>query len=402
MPLKVLHLSTYAGGGGAARAAANVNGALQRAGVDSRMVTANGTRFKIARAADRALWRLQRSPAETWRSPARFGSLQAKVINESPEDIVNLHWVTDGFLSIEEIGKINKPVVMSMYDMWPICGTEHYGLTTHDARWRTGYSRRNRPQNEAGVDMDRRAWRRKRAHWNRFRMIPASSWLEEATLNSALCSSWPTMRIPHPTDESVFRPMDRTYARNFLGVDFSRPTIGFVSSAGIHDQRKGFDLLQEAIHIVQSLVPDIQVLVVGPRPTNSQIPGLPSMHFLGSIGTDEVLALAYNAMDVLAVPSREDNLPLTAMEAQLCERPVVAFRVGGLVDLIHHQTTGYLASPLDAKDLAHGLLESIDDARTSNGWGQSARQFGITQWGFRSVAARYRKLYDEILQSRRL
>ena len=112
MALRVLHLSTYAGGGGAGRAAAALNEALQKAGVDSRFISAHGTRFKAARAADRALWRLQRSATKTWRSPARFGSLSASEINESSADVVNLHWVTDGFMSIEEIGKIDRKSVV--------------------------------------------------------------------------------------------------------------------------------------------------------------------------------------------------------------------------------------------------------------------------------------------------
>ena len=123
MAPKVLHLSTYATNGGAARAATTLHEAMLAQGLESEMWTARGAKFKRAQFLDRQLWRLQSSPVKTWRSPARFSSLTAKEINASDADIVNLHWVTDGFLSTEEIGKIEKPIVWSMYDMWPFSGT---------------------------------------------------------------------------------------------------------------------------------------------------------------------------------------------------------------------------------------------------------------------------------------
>ncbi len=119
MTLRVVPLATYAANGGAVCAATPLHRAMQRRGVDSRLVTAQGTRFTLARSADRQLRRLQRSPVVIWRSPARFGSINASSIDALGADIINLHWVTDGFLTVEAIGAITTPYVWSMYDMWP-------------------------------------------------------------------------------------------------------------------------------------------------------------------------------------------------------------------------------------------------------------------------------------------
>ncbi len=216
MSPRVLHLSTYASNGGAARAATALDSALRGIGVESRLLTATGAKFRVTRELDRQLWRLQRSPVATWRSPARFGSLKATEINASSADVVNLHWVTDGFMSVEEIGKITKPVVWSLYDMWPFCGSEHYGVDQPDARWRTGYTRENRPIYESGWDLDRDTWERKRQHWSNFHVVPASSWLTEAVRQSALMSHWPITRIPHAVDARTFSPMDKIAAREHL------------------------------------------------------------------------------------------------------------------------------------------------------------------------------------------
>lgn len=398
MTLKVLHLSTYAGGGGAGRAAAALNQALQRAGVDSHLVSANGPRFKAARAADRALWRLQRSPKETWRSPARFGSLSASQINASSADVINLHWVTDGFMSVEEIGKIEKPLVMSMYDMWPFCGTEHYGVDSPEARWRNGYTRNNRPKYETGWDLDRDTWERKTRHWDPFHLVPASTWLAESVKQSALMTQWSQTQIPHPVDPDTFRLIDKTVARARLNIDPGAPTVGFLASAGVGDRRKGFDLLLQAMIQIRNEIPNAQILLVGPIPEASLLIDDLKVVAVGSVTDDAFLATAYAATDVLAVPSREDNMPLTAMEAQMCGRPVIAFRVGGLADIVEHRVTGYLAEEQSIDDLAHGLRLGLEDSRSGGSWGITARNKGISKWGFDAVSKAYTTMYKNVLE----
>jgi len=69
-----------------------------------RIAEADSLKFKLAKEADRRIWALQKSDTLTWRSPAKFGSITAKEINNSGADIVHLHCVTDGFLTIETIG----------------------------------------------------------------------------------------------------------------------------------------------------------------------------------------------------------------------------------------------------------------------------------------------------------
>lgn len=396
MPLKVLHLSTTgADGGGAGRAAAALNAAMEQQGVDSHLRTAAGLRFQLAQRADRQLWRLQRSPVRTWRSPARFGSLSAREINASHADIVNLHWVTNGFLSIKEIGRITKPIVWSLYDMWAFCGTEHYGVDSPDARWRTGYTTINRPTNESGIDIDRRAWQSKKRHWHRAPVVPASTWLTDAVGNSALMGNWPVARIPHVIDTESFTPIAAEHARDRLGIDHQGPLVLFLSSGGTHDQRKGFDLLEQALPEVLRHVPNLHLLAVGPKDERrTHAGGVPILWF-GSVSTNEQLRDLYAAADVTAVPSREDNMPLTAMEAQSCGRPVVAFRVGGLADIVDHGETGHLAEPHDTKGLAQGLVAALSGAGLR--WGAQARLRAEQLWSPRVVVREYLTVYEQAL-----
>jgi len=109
-----------------------------------------------------------------------------------------------------------------------------------------------------------------------------------------------------------------------------------------------------------------------------------------------LLADFYRAAAALVVPSHEEGFGLVAVEAQLCETPVVAFRSGGLSDSIEHGVTGYLAAPGDPAALATTLDEVLNsDAR--HDVGRAGRQSALSRYAPDSVARRYRILYESVL-----
>lgn len=322
--------------------------------------------WKITRQLDRQLWHLQNSPLETWRSPARFGALSAQWINKSEADVVHLHWVTDGFLSIEEIGKIEKPIVWSMYDLWPIAGTEHYGVSAGSERWKVGYNAHNRSKQDSGFDIDRWAYDRKMKSWPRSgrhtpHLLPASSWLEDSVRASAMARHWAATRIPHVLDHEVFYASDSAQARQELGLPTDCPIVFFLSSAGIEDRRKGFDVLESALDTIRHSHPNLQVLIAGPRHPHKESAGGVPIIWAGTVESDQVLRLLYCASTLVVVPSREDNMPLTAMEARSCGRPVVGSAVGGIPDIIQGPEDGELVAPDNPAALASSLTKYLRD-----------------------------------------
>jgi len=105
--------------------------------------------------------------------------------------------------------------------------------------------------------------------------------------------------------------------------------------------------------------------------------------------------MTYAAADVVAVPSRLDNLPQVATEAAACGRPVVAFDVGGLPDIVEHRRTGYLARPEDADDLARGLHWILTSPEVGVELGERARHKAEQSWSFTSVGKRYQSIFRE-------
>jgi glycosyltransferase involved in cell wall biosynthesis len=107
--------------------------------------------------------------------------------------------------------------------------------------------------------------------------------------------------------------------------------------------------------------------------------------------------VAYSAADVSVVPSRQDNLPQTGTEAQACGCPVVAFRIGGLPDIVCHRETGYLAEAFDPQDLAGGLAWALDDPHRREVLGAAARERAVRLWSQAIVSAQYTDLYEQVL-----
>jgi len=80
---------------------------------------------------------------------------------------------------------------------------------------------------------------------------------------------------------------------------------------------------------------------------------------LGTISDDRKLALVYSAADIFVLPSLEDNLPNTAIESLACGTPIVAFKVGGIVDIVKHGNTGILADFPTSDSLANAIEFAI-------------------------------------------
>ena len=119
------------------------------------------------------------------------------------------------------------------------------------------------------------------------------------------------------------------------------------------------------------------------------------IHWHGALPQPRLLEF-YRAATAVVMPSREEGFGLVAVEAQLCETPVVAFASGGLPDIVDNGVTGYLIPPGDTAALA-ATLDTVVTSEQRHQIGRAGRQSALAKFAPESVARRYRKLYDSVL-----
>lgn len=418
--MNVLHISTSDMYGGAARAAYRIHKALEGAGIGSAMrvmeketqdnsvYTSNSSIFnktlfkKILRRSNSILlysrgWRTDNKTLHS------FGSKGERIVNELNHyevDVLNLHWISN-LLSVKDVGMIRKPIVWTFHDMWAFCGGEHYTPDFPEARFRKGYLKENRPKGERGPDLNRKTWEKKRQHWmnQQFNIVCPSTWMAACVRESVLFERSAVHVIPYPLDmDSVWKPVARNAARRRLGIDLATNVVLFGAIGGLQDHIKGGDLLRQGIEKIASRI-DISLMIYGQSEPSGEYKWPCPVHWLGEVDDDRILATAYSAADVMVVPSRQDNLPNTAIEAQGCGTPVVAFKIGGLTDIVTHLKTGWLAKPFDTEDLAEGILWILEDKNRWNELSETSRSSAYAKYDPQIIAHKYAGVYESAVHN---
>lgn len=109
------------------------------------------------------------------------------------------------------------------------------------------------------------------------------------------------------------------------------------------------------------------------------------------------LAPIYQRASAIVLPSVDEGLGLAAVEALLCETPVVAFDSGGLRDVIQHEKTGLLVKPGDTAALATALDSLLARDGRGTDLGRAGRLYALSAFAPESAARRYAEIYRQVL-----
>jgi glycosyltransferase involved in cell wall biosynthesis len=204
---------------------------------------------------------------------------------------------------------------------------------------------------------------------------------------------WPVNVVPYAIDTDAWRPIDKVLARKMLRLRVECPLLLFGAMGGTRDPRKGFDLLKGALDHLRGEIAGLELVVLGqlaPRePPNLGFP----VHYAGHLHDEVSMCLYLSAADAVVIPSRQDNLPNSGVEAQACGTPVVAFNVCGLPDIVEHKMNGYLAQPFDTEDLAQGIRWVLEDDERRAMLSTQSRQSAVARFSYPVVAEQYLQLY---------
>jgi glycosyltransferase involved in cell wall biosynthesis len=323
-------------------------------------------------------------------------------------DVLHMHWINKGFLSLhslEQLFRINKPIVWTLHDMWIFTGGCHYAGECRNYETEC----HNCPflKKPAVRDISHRIFQEKLRLFesinpNAITFVTCSQWLAEVARKSRLLKGFNITSIPNPIDTMAFHPIDKVTARSKIGLPLEKKLILF-GAGNILDKRKGIQYLSESLKILygqhRELAEHVELVVFGKSKQPIQSLFSFRTHNLGVVKGEELLANLYSSCDVFVLPSMEDNLPNTVMESLACGTPVVAFRIGGIPEMIDHRVNGYLAEPFSAADFANGVF-SLLSTSSSPIVAQNARGKVESTYTMDVIAQRYINLYKSLLQTK--
>ncbi len=335
-------------------------------------------------------------------SPAKSGVDISKHPLVKEADIIHLHWINHGFLSlrgIKKLFKLNKPIVWTMHDMWLFTGGCHYSGECNHYKEKCGNCQFLRFSGKN--DFSKRIYKKKNKIFEKVNInaVGCSNWIMEMAKSGTLLHKHNVLSVPNPIDTELFKPLDIKQCREEFGLPQDKKLLLF-GAANISDTRKGIKYLIHALEFLDVRYPELSKkleLVIFGKCKKQELKKLSyKCHKIKFISEPAKLVKLYNCADAFVLPSLEDNLPNTIMESLACGVPVVAFNTGGVPEMIEQNETGYIASQKNSDELAIGIYTVIFKGFPSI-MKSNARDYAINNYSNNVVAKKYQELYQSVL-----
>lgn len=413
--MKCLLLSTFEQQGGAARSAHRLYRTMSQAGVDCRMLV----QYKessdpqvispggyLTRLCNRVRPYLDALPLLCYRSrlspPWSLAWLPNNIkcdLESFAPDLIHLHGVGHGFLPLSTISRLTGPIVWTLHDSWAFTGGCH--LPDECERFINNCGCCPQLNGRHERDLSRWGWNRKSILWTHLDVtfVAPSYWLAHRAKSSSLLSSKNIEVIPNGIDTESFAPCDSFSARATLGISQDAIVLLYGASGFTKDANKGYDLLLRALQRVIVENPHLKLVLAlfgDSKCVEIEFQGIPVRSY-GHMSSENQLVNLYGAADIFILPSLQENLPNTVMEAMACGTPCVAFDVGGVSELISHGKNGYVAKSANEFELAKGISWMLENPDRCADLGHEARKTIESRFSIVHVADRYLKLYASVL-----
>jgi glycosyltransferase involved in cell wall biosynthesis len=407
MKVLLVHISDFHNGGGGGVAMHRLHVTLKGAGIDSKILCGTKTVqspdvFRIPRLGklERPLRRITSNLGLN--DIHLLGSFKVKhmAVYQQADiiDFQGIHSNTLSYLALPGL-TVDKPAVFTLHDMWALTG--HCANSRDCNRWQTGCGHCPYLDTHPPVKRDNTRLEWKLKDWayrhSKLTIAAPSRWLVEQAKQSML-QRFSIHHIPNGVDTDVYEPLDPDQCRSLLGIPPDKKVL-MVCALDLKNYLKGGDLFLKALqNLPASLKKEIVLLTIGNGgEVISQAANIPTFDF-GFVSSDRLKALCYSAADLFIHPSRAENLPLVLLESMACGTPMVSFNVGGVPELVRPDSTGYLAKPESAKDLAAGIVQLLEDKTKLSYMSRQCRAIVLEEYTLELQAQRYIELYRQLMQ----
>jgi len=316
-------------------------------------------------------------------------------------DVVHIHNLHGGYINfniIEQIAK-NKPVVLTLHDMWPFTG--HCTHSKDCDRWIHGCG--NCPilmdYPKIRIDKTKLLHKKKSEIYksikNNLVITAPSKWMSDKASASILNGS-KIVKISNLVDLDVFLP----FPKDEIRIKYKLPLDKFIiifTGGWAKNPNKGLSLIYSAINNIKRKKDIFMLTIGGDRSYAIFEDGIQGYNF--KFTNDEYLLAQYYSMGNIYVLSSEvENAPLVICESLACGTPVVAFSIGGVLEMINHKVNGYLAKAGSCESLQDGIEYFMNmDITNKIDAQKKSREQAIMNFNSESIIEEYIKLYTSIV-----
>lgn len=229
-------------------------------------------------------------------------------------------------------------------------------------------------------------------------------WMVRGFVKRSFAAASAVTAVSEATAASLEQTVDFRSASvipNFVNTSKFRPKTGKSASqnrfkllfVGNLTRRKGADLLTPIMHQLGNRF-ELR-FTTGLR--EGKLNGIsPNMISVGKLTTDQELISAYQDCDALLFPSRLEGLPIAALEAMACGKPIVAARASSLPEVIDGDVTGILCEPDNISQFVSACRRLADSPSTVRQLGEAARQRAESLFSESAVIPQYIALYEKL------
>lgn len=402
--MRIAMLSDHERYGGAAIAATRLAMALELEGHDVARIVAYPSSDSTARSIaptslqGRAVREFARRTPTSTRVDRMLRPSSRRAVTRELEDlrpdVISLHNIHAAFplgwsVDLLALADDTAPTVWTLHDMWSFTGRCAYSYDCD--QFLSGCSascptpRQYPPLAPSRIGGEWAARQRVIGATTRTLAVAPSAWLASA----AEAGLWRgrVEHVPHGLPLDEFAPQEPSAARRSLGLRGSGPVL-LAAAAELGDPRKGMGLLVNALEQMRH---PVTVLTVGHGRLRVDNPSVTVVPF-GAVTSSRLQAILYSAADVFVHPAIADNLPLVVQEAIACGTPVVAFKVGGLPEMVRPGHTGWLAD-VGPDSLLATVGQAIDEAATLRA---SCRRVAEREWDILEQARRHVRIWENL------
>jgi len=169
--------------------------------------------------------------------------------------------------------------------------------------------------------------------------------------------------------------------------------------------QKGFEYLIQAIPKVIEVFPETRFLIVGEGPMRRRLEELGEKFQVKDniifAGFRSDIKEILESIDLLAMPSLLEGLPMVLLEGMAMSKPIVATRIEGITEVLEDGKTGLLVPAQDPHALAEAITEILNNKTKANLLGQNARKIAEEKFSVKKMVEQLEWVYEKLLNEKR-